>query len=118
MPNRQRERELIQSHLCHCGQLRYIICLQRFHVLVGTGQALKGSTHDLLPTFSFVKRPKGTEALHISSSAQSTHSSLMVGKENQANQKVPLLEGNPRVRDTKKNLAKPANTAENEEYMS
>lgn len=42
----------------------------------------------------------------------------MVGKENQANQKVPLLEGNPRERDTKKNLAKSAKTAENEEYMS
>lgn len=33
-----------------------IISLQGLHVLVGTGQALRGSTHDVFPTFPFVKR--------------------------------------------------------------
>lgn len=83
-----------------------------------TGQAPKGFTHDLLPTFPFVKRTRGTQALHISPSAHPTHSGLMVGKANPANQKVPLLEGNPRVRGTKKNLAKPSKTADNEGYIS
>lgn len=66
----------------------------------------------------------GTEALHMSSSAHPTCSSLMASRTIPATQEVPLLEGNPRVRDTKKNLAKPSNMAKkkikvicHEEYM-
>lgn len=42
----------------------------------------------------------------------------MVGKANLANQKVPLLECNPRVRGTNKNLFITSKTAENEDHMS
>lgn len=41
-----------------------------------------------------------------------------MGGANPATQEVPLLAGNPRVRSTKKNLAKPSERAENEGYTS
>lgn len=90
------------------------ICLQRLHVVVGTGQAPRGSTHDLLPNFPFVKRRQGTEALQISLSVCPTCSNLMVGRTNTATQGVPLLGDNPRARGTKKNLANYSKIAENE----
>lgn len=63
----------------------------------------------------------GTEALHMSSSAHPTCSSMMASRANPATREVPLLEGNLRVRGTKKNLAKPLKMAKkkkNEGYMS
>lgn len=90
------------------------ICLQRLHVVVGTGQAPRGSTHDLLPTFPFVKRRQGTEALQIFLSVCPTCSNLTVGRANTATQRVPLLGDNPRARGIKKNLANYSKIAENE----
>lgn len=83
-----------------------------------TGQAPRGSSHNPLPTSPFIKRPRGTGALCISSSAIPTRSSLTVGRANPAIQEAPPLEGYPRVRGTKKSLALPSKRAKNKAYTS
>lgn len=53
----------------------------------------------------------------MSSSAHPTCSSMMASRANPATQEVPLLEGNLRVRGTKKNLAKPLKMAKKKKKM-
>lgn len=98
-------------------QLRHRSSVYKDSVLwKGTGQAPRDFTGDLFPTLPFVKRSMSTEALYMSSSAHPTCSSLMASRANPATQEMPLLEGNLRVRGTKKNLAKPSKMAKiNEE---
>lgn len=69
MPLWHSEAERLPHPGCRPPAEAQSICLQRLHAVVGTGQAPRGSTHDLLPTFPFVKRRQGTEALQISLSA-------------------------------------------------
>lgn len=72
----------------------------------GPGQvSRRGSSHNLFPSTPFLRRSRGTKTSHIFSLVILTYSSLMVGKVNPAAQEVPPLEGNPRVRGTKKSLA-------------
>lgn len=73
----------------------------------GPGQVFRGSSRNLFLPSPFLKRSMGTKTSHISALVTPTYSSLMVGRVNPAAQEIAPLEGNPRVRGTRKSLAPP-----------